>query len=369
MSRVQGTPGIAEARVASGSAPRPRNHGLDILRIVSICGVVAIHVFGLRVGAAPKEGQGWWMAVAIDISFIWVVPVFVMISGALILGSRLVLASPVAFYRKRAARLIPALIFWNAVYLIGVRIWMRHEDLSTSRILQLLYDSSVFTQLYFLWLILGLYAIAPLLASFVADKGSARAILTAASLLAVAVLAFAGSGLMALFGVSRPISLNIFSYWLPYVGYFAAGYALRKIRLRGVALIAVALVTAAVLAFTVWHFGHRGTFTVLDALVPVSYLGAGVAVAALGVFVVGLSVCEFIAVPARLGTALTAVSNASFGVFLVHLLIFELIRLNVPAVLGANSFPAIAVAYAVTLLASFAVSLIAAKIPLLNRVF
>ena len=346
-----------------------RNYGLDILRIVSICGVVAIHVFGLRVGSEPKEGQGWWAATAIDISFIWVVPVFVMISGALILGSRLVAASPASFYRKRAARLIPALIFWNAVYLIGVRIWMRHEDLSAVRIAQLLYDSSVFTQLYFLWLILGLYAISPLLASFIAGKGSRRALTTAGVLLAVSVLAFMGSGIMGYFGVSRPISLNVFTYWLPYVGYFAAGYALRNLRLKGLALGAAALGTAALLAFTVWHFGHRGVFPMLDALLPVSYLGAGVALAALGVFVVGLSVCGFIAVPAPTGKVLVALSNASFGVFLVHLVVFEAIRLNVPVVRDATSFPAIACAYLVTLAVSFLISLLAAKIPLLRRVF
>ena len=366
------TASTSEPRVTTSVAGqgRPaRNYGLDVLRIVSICGVVAIHVFGLRVGAEPHDGRGWWAAVILDIGFIWVVPVFVMISGALLLGSRQVVEAPAAFYRKRAARLLPALVFWNAVYLVGVRIWMRHEELSTARVLQLLYDSSVFTQLYFIWLILGLYVIAPVLATFITATDNHRAVATACSLLAVSVLAFMVPGILGYFDVSRPIPMNIFSYWMPYVGYFAAGYALRNVRLKGLPLAAVSLVTAALIGFTIWHYGHRGILPWADRLLSVSYLGVGVAAAALGVFVVGLSLSVFLSVSSRAGTLLVSLSNASFGVFLVHLVIFEAIRLNVPAVLGATSFPAIAAAYLATLDGSFAFSLLASKVPLLRRVF
>lgn len=81
----------------------------------------------------------------IDIGFVWVVPVFVMISGALILGSRMATESPARFYRRRALRLVPAIIAWHLIYLIGVRIWMRGEELPLPRILQMLVDGSVFT--------------------------------------------------------------------------------------------------------------------------------------------------------------------------------------------------------------------------------
>lgn len=346
-----------------------RNHGLDMLRITSICGVVAIHVFGLRVGANPKEGPDWWAAVAIDIGFIWVVPVFVMISGALMLGSRNVVGAPAVFYRKRAARLLPALIFWHAVYLVGVRIWMRDEQLSSTRVLQLLFDGTVFTQTYFLWLILGLYAISPLLAGFVAGNGMQRALATGAILLAATILAYTLPGILAQHGIERPISLNIFTHWIPYVGYFVTGYALRNFRLKGVPLSIAILLTAALMAFTIWHFGHRGMSPVVDVLFPVSYLDLGVALTALGVFTVGLSLSELIDVPTLLAPVLSTLSNASFGVFLVHLVIFEAIRLNVPAVLGVTSFPAIAMAYAATLVCSFVISTLAARIPGLRRVF
>lgn len=82
------------------------------------------------------------MAVTIDLAWIWVVPVFVMISGALILGSRQ-LADPGVFHRRRAVGLVPALIAWNLVYLTCVRVWMRGEDLTAARVLQLLADGSV----------------------------------------------------------------------------------------------------------------------------------------------------------------------------------------------------------------------------------
>lgn len=179
-----------------GQGSSPRSYGLDILRIVSICGVVAIHVFGLRVGSKPKSGTTWWIATTIDIGAIWVVPVFIMISGALLLGSRQVAEKPMEFYRKRATRIIPALIVWNLVYIVVVRIWMRHEVLPTGRVLQMLYDSSFFTQLYFLWIVLGLYAVAPVLSTFLRSGGQGRSMATAGVLLGITIIAYMLPGIL-----------------------------------------------------------------------------------------------------------------------------------------------------------------------------
>ena len=345
-----------------------REFGLDILRIVSICGVVAIHVFGYLIGRAPQGSGSWLAAVIIDIGFVWVVPVFVMISGALILGSRMLTESPACFYRRRALRLVPAIIAWHLIYLVGVRLWMRGEELPLPRILQMLVDGSVFTQLYFLWLIAGLYLVAPVLGAFLQGGGRGRGLIAAALFLTAALAYYSIPGLLSLLGISRPIRLNFLTHWMPYVGYFLAGYALRGVRLRGVRLAAVAFATLCLIGLLIWQYSHKGQFPVMDAVLPVSYVGLGVALAALGTFVVTLSFAAKLT-PMRTAGPIVALSNAAFGVFLVHLAVFEAIRLNWPAVSVGKSFPVICVAFALTLACSFGISLLARRVPVLRRIF
>lgn len=157
--------------------------------------------------------------------------------------------------------------------------------------------------------------------------------------------------------------------WIPYVGYFVAGYALRNIRFKGLGLLLVGFLTCALTAFTLWHYGNRKVLPLVDIFVNESYFGVVVSMMSLGVFVTVLSLMEDVNVPLRTGAILRAFSNASFGVFLVHLVIFEAIRLSVPAVSTENSLRELTVAYLVTLAASFAVALVGLRVPLLKRIF
>ena len=155
---------------------------------------------------------------------------------------------------------------------------------------------------------------------------------------------------------------------MPYVGYFLAGYALRGVRLSGAKLAVTALATLCLIGQLIWQYAHKGQFPALDAVLPVSYVGLGVALAALGTFTVTLSFATKLA-PVRTAPLVLALSNAAFGVFLVHLVVFEAIRLNWPAVAVGKSFPVIFVAFAVTLACSFEISLLARRVPVLRRLF
>lgn len=353
----------------SAAVASTRDYSLDILRILSICGVVAIHLFGYVVGHSERGSRNWWLGAALDIPFIWVVPVFVMISGALLLAPENRVLAPRSFYRKRAVRLLPALIVWHLIYLVGVRWLMRGEDLPPARVVQLLFDGSVFTQLYFLWLILGLYLVAPLITAFLQGGGPRRAQVLAAVLLAATALAFMAPGIAASLGFARPINLNIFTHWLPYVGYFVAGRALRDAKLSGRSLFAAVVVALGLAGLCLWQYGHQGQAGLLNVVAPVSYLSLPVMMLAVAVFLSAKSIFSRVTPSPRTGRMLVTLSGASFGVFLVHLLVFEVIRLNVPAVFDGRSIAAAFASFAATLAISFAVSVLAARIPLLRNIF
>jgi surface polysaccharide O-acyltransferase-like enzyme len=360
-----------DATAAPEPPQRPRRQWeLDALRVLAIAGVLAIHIIGQLVSNAHLHGtKRWWAAVTIDLGAVWVVPVFVMISGALVLAPRAHAAGPGAFYRKRFVRILPALVVWHLVYLFGVRVGLRGEKLSLPWVTTMLIDAKVYTALYFLWLIAGLYIVAPVLAAFLRGGGQRRAVGMAAVALSFSVVAFSVAGLATLVGTPRTIYLGALTQWWPYVGYFLAGWALHRVVLSVKGIVAAAGIAVVMLAEIVVQYGHAPHYRTLQLLLPVSYLGLTAAVASICIFLVAVGIGARITPPARVSGALKVLSDASFGVFLVHLAIFEVIRQSVPAVFQAASIWVLLAAYATVLVTAFAVSIGASKVPYLRTVF
>jgi surface polysaccharide O-acyltransferase-like enzyme len=347
-----------------------RRYGLDVLRILAICGVVAIHVVGIIVAKDELRGtRSWWIATAIDLGAVWTVPLFVMISGALTLAPRAHAEGPGPFYRKRFARILPALVAWHLIYLVGVRVLMQGQELTLRGVIQNLIDARVYTALYFLWLIAGLYVIAPVLAAFLRDGGRRRAMVFAGVALAFTLASFVAAGVSGRLGAPRPIHLGALAMWWPYVGYFLAGWALVTVRLSARWMVLAAVLATALLVEGVWQWGVSPAHPVLQTLFPISYVGTTVAIATLCLFVVGVNLGDRITLSPRPARLLVRLSEASFGVFLVHLLIFAVIRLTVPAVARGESLTVMLLAYVVVLVTSFAVAVGAARVPYLRTIF
>lgn len=344
---------------------------LDVLRIIAIVGVVAIHTFSWVVTNPAAAGTAQrTVAIAVDLGFIWAVPVFVMISGALILRPSTFARGLPAYYRSRALRLVPALIVWNLVYLFVVRWVILGARPSLVGLVEMTMDGRFYTQLYFLWIILGLYVVAPVFAAFLAEGSTGRALIAAAIALMWAVLVFTLPFTVdALFGVERPISVSFLLLWLPYVGYFLAGYALSLIELRPWmrwSALAVAVATGAV---TVWQYANRGSVPLLDALSPVGYYAPIVALTSLSVFVFVVGTFDTVTFGARARRIVTALSNASFGVFLVHLVVIAVLVRLTPSWSDGSSLARTTVAFVFVLVVSYAISIGASRIPYVRAVF
>ena len=362
---------ITAAGATAAPAPAPsRQWELDALRVVAIAGVVAIHVIGLlRANDAMAGTQRWWASVVVHTGSIWVVPVFVMISGALVLAPRAHVDGPAAFYRKRFARILPALVVWHVVYLVAGRVLLRGERPDATRVTVLLLDGRIYTAMYFLWLIAGLYVIAPVLVAFLRDGGRRRALATAGAALSWTLLSFVFAGVAALLGVQRPIEPGAWAQWWPYVGYFLAGWALHRVVPGRRGMVAAAVVAVLALAELIWQDGHPDRYRALHELLPVSRTGTMTAVASIAVFLLAVGLGARLRPGPRVTGVLRRLSDATFGVFLVHLLILEVIRQSVPEVMAGSSFGVLVAAYGVVLVAAFAVSLAAARVRFLRAIF
>lgn len=349
-----------------------RRLGLDVLRIVSILGVISIHCFGGLVNNGAVRGSGsWWLASVLDTGFVWVVPVFVMVSGALVLDPRMHADGPGGFYRKRLLRLGWAFVFWQAFYLIVVYMGLSHAPLSWGGAAALIYAGNTYTHLYFLWLIVGLYAVAPLLFAFLRDGGPRRAPLFALVVIIATTLVYVGASVLTHVGSPTSVRLMALTQWVPYVGYFLAGWALREVCLSGVRLVAASAGTLAALVGAILLHAEPARLPVLQALLPVHYLGPLVVVAAIGVFVVGNSIGARVRPSAATRRAVARVSDSVFGVYLFHFFLLVLAGVAWPSLAQRDTeewWVAALLAAAIAVV-SFGFTMAMRLVPFVRRVF
>jgi surface polysaccharide O-acyltransferase-like enzyme len=374
LSRPARKPGCAHilGNVTATETPAfpVRNQAFDLLRIISICGVVAIHTFGPTAANPAIQGSATaWGARVLSAGFVWAVPVFVMLSGALNLTERAHRDGPAAFYAKRFKRIVPALIAWNVIYLVLIRMVLLHEHISGWQIVTQLVNTTVYPQLYFLWLIAGLYAVAPVLAAFLAAGGTRRAVVFAAVVVAVTQLFFIIPGVLALGNVSQPVRWQALTFWIPYVGYFLAGYALSRLAVTRPWAIAAAAGVLALGAATILESGYLSRLRVLSAFSPADYQGTIVAILSICVFVAASYFLVRVRLGPRLARVVVTLSDASFGVFLVHLVILLIPYFLLEGFHTHASLAQAALAYIFIVVVSFAVSIVARRVPGLRAIF
>lgn len=305
----------ADARVArSGLA------WLDVLRIGAIVAVVVIHAVS---SATKASGTGWhpaawWAANLLNSACLWCVPVFVMVSGALLLDPAKRVASR-DFLRRRAVRIGVPLAFWIGVYLIFQRQFYG-QDLSVGGTVKAVASGNPYLQLYFLFIVAGLTALTPVLRRLI--EHSSRRELT---ILTGAALAF-GLGEHAVRELGGGGGFNAVTRFLPYIGYYLAGYLLttftvteRTQRIARWSAVAGWLGTALGSGALAARYGWT-----TDGNFLYDYLSPTVMLMSLGVFNAARSWT-----PKRLSTKrMRQLGGATFGVFLIHpLLLFPLERM------------------------------------------
>ncbi len=344
------------------------------LRILAIYMVVMAHVAIWQAMASEPFTFNWWLGGWLFYLAHFSIPVFVMISGALLLDdSRQESAGQ--FYRRRMVRVGVPLVVWTAVYLV-VRVFVNHEEMSAGRALRLILTGDPYYHLWFLYMIVGLYLITPPLRTFVRCASRAERALVIVVGLILANAYFQADVL--LWNNQR----SIFTMFVPWIAFYLCGYELRRIDPRQVPLrylILAVLISAGYLAAFSGVFIERaggvGVRYVFDFFSPpIVFVAIGVFWAASWreTVAVGAGAVRAGLKPAptegRRKKALEWVSSATLGIYVLHPLVLEVMRITLSGHADDGNFVAgVIVVPLVTFALCYLLTSLLMNIPVLRR--
>ena len=281
---------------------------MDLLRVAASFAVVWLHVSAQVVSASPDPLRfGWWVGNFADSLSRWCVPVFVMVSGALLLSGR-VQTEIGPFYRRRAARALPPLLFWTLFYIL-----LKHHggySENAAAILKSIVKGRPYYHLWYLYMLVGLYLVTPFLHQIV-KRSSENLLLILVS--GALVIAATKTLLDRLAGREFATFLPFF---LPFVGYFLAGHYLYTRQRHG-----EARKRCLVLAFSCGILVALGTGALLTMLGPKAW---EIMYAYLNPLVIVMSWCVFrISLGFRCSSmagssALRHLAPITLGIYLIH---------------------------------------------------
>ena len=311
----------------------------------------------------------WWIGTSLDLGSRWAVPVFIMVSGALLLGQRRNEGAR-AFYARRIRRIAIPLVVAHVGYFV-VRVVLLHQVLTPKGVVFDLLAAKVYSQLYFFWIVLGLYLVTPLLRPALAGRDGKALITIGAT--GIAFMWAVGAGATAMSAAGHPVDVwqpAALTLWIPYLGYFLMGYALRGVTLGRAGLAGSVVVFLLANAAVVWNY-TSGAGSAASALFGGGYQGLPVAAAAISLFLMARTVLHPTSALALSPSTpvMRRLGELTLGVFVVHLVImlyaFHLPGLAAPT--ASRSLAATLILWAVVLTASFVASELLARIPILRR--
>ena len=136
---------------------------IDILNILAILAVLIMHHNGIVHGYT--NSSTWYTSLIFECIFYFAVPLFIMISGAMLMPYREKYSTK-TFFKKRALKVFIPAIFWITFMLIW-RVFivktMTIDDWSPKNILNIVFASKEETTYYYLFLIMGVYLTVPVL--------------------------------------------------------------------------------------------------------------------------------------------------------------------------------------------------------------
>lgn len=307
---------LRRPKVLIASGVKSRVLYMDVLRIVASFFVVLIHSSAVYLTSfGDIHTKGWYVANILDSGSRWCVPIFLMISGAFILGYK-ERYSTRQFFQKRFTKVLIPFVIWTVIYIA----WQMITGIAKVTNRHYILDHTIFGpaiyHMWFFYTILGLYLVTPILAVF-ANKANKMTLIFLAGVCIVQNMAYP---LIVLYTGLHPY-FNI-PLTTQYVDYFLLGWILKDVEFKnptkwllyalGVAGIAVTIIENYRLSVR----EHKLDFFFLN------YENFATLFTALAVYTLVKSIPWDKVLSGKMPLKiLSLLANASLGIYLIHVMI------------------------------------------------
>ena len=327
---------------------------LDILRALATFAVVIIHVLGPwrhLFGVVPE--YQWQFAVSYNAITRWAVPIFMMISGALLVSASSPF-QPALYFKKRVSKVLVPFVAWSLFYCTIT--WWQHGGESIASWLELISELTHKPAWYHLWFFydfIPLCIVAPLLALLLKRLSAEQIKSLLAAWLVLTVLHW--------FKLDGWFRQNL----LLYSGYLLLGWYLHQhdcrayfkpLLLAGITMLVLNVAGTLYLSelqqrYSVFFMGYKSFNTVVIAV---------------ALFLAAKMYSHRLL---RLKPLITNVASYSLGIYLIHPLLLLPIRRLENGVYGwfGNNLLAIAMISVITLLLSLLATRLLAMFAITKR--
>lgn len=329
----------------------------DYLRVIACFAVIILHVSALQYSAYVESPFEWSVINVYDSATRFCVPIFIMISGALFLDPARKI-SLMRLYTHNILRIVTSFLFWSFIY--ACYVYTPNE--APSFITLFLWGH---VHMWFLWLIVGLYMLIPVLRTIAQNRLVMKYFLFLSVTLGFVipfVFEFIRSFIPSLSQIVvmgemcyEKLHIQLFS---GYTSYFVLGYYLHSTQINrkkeNIFLVLGMFAGISIAVLTYMLFNKIGpvdeAFDNYDTLLVL-----------LETVAVFLFVKRF---ANRESKIVLSLSQHSFGIYLIHMLVYYMLG---PNTLTVNLIMGIPLVSIWVLVASYVIILCLSRIPVVNR--
>ena len=341
----------------------------DILRALAIYAVIILHNaadYDDQFGSIPQSH--WWAGAIWNGLVRFCVPLFVSLSGAFLLkpGKEVTIAE---IFKKRLPKILIPLFFWSIIYIIYAGFESKEgiNSIDWPEELKIFYQGPVIYHFWFLYMLIGIYLLYPIINLFIT---AAKPIYVRYFIL----VWFLSNCVIKIIDVITDTSFGVENnFFAEYVGYFVLGYYLThytfsKTQLRLMYILGIfGFIVSIFTSYLCIHFNFESRSELIESdFTP----DVTLCVTALILWFKNRNYGE--ENQSAIKRSISQISQASFGIYLVHVLVMQIIfsdrRSYIDLVDGWHPAWAIPLKSLIILVVSFVIVKLLSQIPLLKKV-